>query len=104
MTFCLTVAKRYQLDPFQQQIWFLAGGILTIQRRLTSSVWTPQVAVNSLLLMLLASKNFGFLFRPDAGPMITVEFQKNGQGTRQKLKFQSGRASKHGRRIAIIQL
>src|SRR6266404_1656085 len=48
LKFCLTVARRYKLDPFKQQIWFIRrwdkaadngkGGV-------GAYIWTPQVGL-----------------------------------------------------------
>jgi hypothetical protein len=75
MRFCLTVAKRYKLDPFKQQIWFV--------KRWDSSaddgkggkgayIWTPQVGINGLLFIAARDhkKEFGSVALPEYGPIV----------------------------------
>jgi hypothetical protein len=75
LKFCLTVARRYRLDPFKQQIWFVkrwdsnadngAGGK-------GAQVWTPQVAVSGLLFAAARDHKaeFGSVALPEYGPMF----------------------------------
>ena len=76
--FCLTVARRYKLDPFKQQIWFVKrwdknanngkGGT-------GSFVWTPQVGINGLLFAAGRDHKaeFGSVGLPGCcGPMVQV--------------------------------
>jgi RecT family len=77
LQFCLTVARRYRLDPFKQQIWFVKrwdkeadngnggkGGF----------VWTPQVGINGLLFASARDhkQDFGSVSLPEYGPMVNV--------------------------------
>jgi hypothetical protein len=89
LKFCLAVARRYELDPFQQQIWFVprydkdadAGN-----GRKGRNVYVPQVAMNGLLHVAARDhKDFGSYGEPEYGPMIEVTFKKNGEGSIQKL-------------------
>lgn len=78
--YCLTVARRYKLDPFKQQIWFVKrwdksadngkGGKGT-------NVWTPQVGINGLLFAAARDHkhDFGSVSLPEYGPMV-----KNSSG------------------------
>jgi len=74
LQFCLTVARRYKLDPFKQQIWFVKrwdskadnghGGTGT-------NVWTPQVGINGLLFAAGRDHKaeFGSVSLPEYGPI-----------------------------------
>jgi hypothetical protein len=77
LKFCLTVARRYRLDPFKQQIWFV--------RRWDSNadnggngkgafVWTPQVGINGLLFAAARDHKdqLGSVSLPEYGPMVKV--------------------------------
>jgi hypothetical protein len=75
LEFCLTVARRYRLDPFRQQIWFVkrwdsnadngAGGR-------GANVWTPQVGINGLLFAAARDHKteFGAISKPEYGPIV----------------------------------
>jgi RecT family len=90
MKFCLTVARRYRLDPFQQQIWFIKrwdSAAIRSDGKSGSYIWTPQVALNGLLhLAARDHKDYGTYGEPSYGPMIEVEYRKNGEGAARKLK------------------
>jgi hypothetical protein len=79
LKYCLTVARRYKLDPFKQQIWFV--------KRWDSSadnghggkgayVWNPQVGINGLLFAAARDHKsmFGSVSLPEFGPMQTQEW------------------------------
>jgi hypothetical protein len=90
LKYCLTVARRYRLDPFKQQIWFV--------KRWDSSaddgkggrgafVWTPQVGINGLLFTAARDhKDFGSVSLPEYGPMHTPDGQKFGAPEWAKVK------------------
>ncbi len=77
LTFLLTVARRYRLDPFRQQIWFVRrwdknadnghGGT-------GAHVWTPQVGINGLLFAAGRDhkEEFGSVSEPEYGPMVDI--------------------------------
>lgn len=77
LKFLLTVARRYRLDPFKQQIWFVKrwdknaddgrGGK-------GAHVWTPQVGINGLLYAAARDhkKDLGSIGRPQFGPMVLI--------------------------------
>jgi hypothetical protein len=77
LKFLLTVARRYRLDPFKQQIWFVQrwdknaddgkGGK-------GAKVWTPQVGVNGLLFAAGRDHkgDLGSIGKPEYGPMVKV--------------------------------
>jgi hypothetical protein len=84
LKYCLTVARRYKLDPFKQQIWFV--------KRWDSSadngkggrgayVWTPQVGINGLLFAAARDhkNDFGSVSLPEYGPMETQEWMNEGK-------------------------
>jgi hypothetical protein len=78
LKFCLTVARRYKLDPFKKQIWFVkrwdsgadngAGGK-------GAHVYTPQVGIDGLLFTANRDhmKEFGSISLPEYGPMIKYQ-------------------------------
>lgn len=86
LKYCLTVARRYKLDPFKQQIWFV--------KRWDSSadnghggkgayVWTPQVGINGLLFAAARDHKamFGSVSLPEFGPMQTQEWTNDKGAT-----------------------
>jgi hypothetical protein len=75
LQFCLTVARRYKLDPFRQQIWFVKrwdSGADNGSGGKGAHVWTPQVGINGLLFTAARdhAKDFGSISLPEYGPMI----------------------------------
>lgn len=77
LKFCLTVARRYKLDPFRQQIWFVKrwdSGADNGKGGKGSFVWTPQVGINGLLFAAARdhAQEFGSVSLPEHGPMIKV--------------------------------
>lgn len=78
LKFCLTVARRYRLDPFKQQIWFVRRWDKEADNGKGGKgnhVWTPQVGINGLLMIANRDhqKEFGSVSLPEFGPIITVE-------------------------------
>lgn len=77
LKFCLTVARRYKLDPFKQQIWFVRRWDSNAENGkggTGSYVWTPQVGINGLLFIAARDHKgeFGSVSVPEYGPMIKV--------------------------------
>jgi hypothetical protein len=71
--FLLTVARRYKLDPFKQQIWFVKRWDKHADNGKGGEgafVWVPQVGINGLLF--IASRDhkgdFGSVSLPEFGP------------------------------------
>ena len=68
--FCLTVARRYELDPFQQQIWF-------VPRREGESgekQYVPVVGINGLQHVAARDHaDYGSVSEPEYGPMMEVK-------------------------------
>lgn len=85
LKFCLAVARRYKLDPFRQQIWF-------VPRKDSDAPggkrWIPVVGINGMLHVAARDhrKEFGTNDEPEFGPMHPVKFQKNGQGQPQTMQ------------------
>lgn len=85
LKFCLAVSRRYKLDPFRQQIWF-------VKRKDNSAEggyrWIPIVGINGLLHVAARDhrKEFGTNDEPEFGQLHAVKFQKNGQGATQTLQ------------------
>jgi hypothetical protein len=77
LKFCLTVARRYHLDPFKQQIWFVSRWDKNADNGKGGKgahVWTPQVGINGLLFAAARdhAQDFGSVSLPEFGPMITI--------------------------------
>ena len=72
LKYCLTVARRYRLDPFKQQIWFVKrwdSGADNGKGGTGTHVWTPQVGINGLLFAAARDhKDFGSVSLPEYGP------------------------------------
>jgi hypothetical protein len=77
LKFCLTVARRYRMDPFKKQIWFVKRwdkGADDGRGGNGGFVWTPQVGINGLLFAAARDHNqtFGSVSLPEYGPMLKV--------------------------------
>ena len=75
LQFCLTVARRYRLDPFKQQIWFVSRWDKNADNGnggKGAHVWTPQVGIGGLLFAAARDhrQDFGSVKRPVFGPMV----------------------------------
>ena len=97
LKFCLTVARRYKLDPFKQQIWFVKrwdSGADNSAGGKGAFVWTPQVGINGLLFTAARDhkKEFGSVSLPTYGPMELVE----GQGKMKAPEWASVKVWKKG--------
>jgi len=84
LKYCLTVARRYRLDPFKQQIWFVKRWDSSADNGKGGKgayVWTPQVGINGLLFAAARDhKNeFGSVSLPEYGPMETQEWSNDGK-------------------------
>lgn len=80
LKFCLTVARRYRLDPFKQQIWFVSRWSKDADNGnggKGAHVWTPQVGINGLLFAAARDhkQDLGSVSLPEYGPMVLVEGQ-----------------------------
>jgi RecT family protein len=83
LKYCLTVARRYRLDPFKQQIWFVKrwdSGADNGKGGKGAFVWTPQVGINGLLFAAARDhKDFGSVSLPEYGAMQKIEWKlENG--------------------------
>lgn len=85
LTFCLGVARRYKLDPFRGQIWFVKRRDKNLDRydketkkNVTGYRWIPIVGINGLLHIAARDhkKHFGSIGRPEYGPMIEIEWRE----------------------------
>jgi hypothetical protein len=77
LKFLLTVARRYRLDPFKQQIWFVRRWDRSAdngQGGKGAHVWTPQVGINGLLFAAGRDhkQDLGSVSVPEYGPMLKV--------------------------------
>lgn len=78
LKFCLTVARRYRLDPFKQQIWFVKRWDKNADNGKGGTgahVWTPQVGINGLLFAAARDhkQEFGSVSLPEYGPLVALE-------------------------------
>ena len=74
LKYCLTVARRYKLDPFKRQIWFVKRWDSNADNGYGATgahVWTPQVGIDGLLFMSARDhhQDFGSISLPEYGPM-----------------------------------
>ncbi len=81
LQYCLTVAKRYKLDPFKKQIWFVPRWDKEAdngQGGKGARVWIPTVGIDGLLFMGARDhkEDFGSIAEPEFGPMHKPEGQK----------------------------
>ena len=83
LTFCLGVARRYKLDPFRGQIWFVNRRDKNLDKKdpvtkkwVTGYRWIPIVGINGLLHIAARDhkKQFGSISKITYGPMIEVEW------------------------------
>ena len=81
LTFCLGVARRYKLDPFRGQIWFVKRRDRTLdkwveKKKVTGYRWIPIVGINGLLHIAARDhkKSFGSIGKITYGPMIEVQW------------------------------
>jgi hypothetical protein len=73
LTYCLSVARRYKLDPLKGQIWFVKRWDKSADNGhggLGAYVWTPQVSIWGKLH--LAARDY-----PDFGSVSQVEYSPN---------------------------
>jgi len=91
LRFCLGVARRYKLDPFRGQIWFVKRRDKNLDRydrekkeKITGYRWIPIVGINGLLHIAARDhkKQFGSIGRPEYGPMIDREWSKWDESSR----------------------
>ena len=85
LQFCLGVARRYKLDPFRGQIWFVKRRDKNLDRydriekkKITGYRWIPIVGINGLLHIAARDhkKYFGSISKITFGPMIEVEWNE----------------------------
>lgn len=84
LQFCLTVARRYELDPFQKQIWFVRrwdSEALQTNGKKGGYIWTPQVSIDGLCVQAATYHvDYGSFSEPEYGPMMEIKWQWNGEG------------------------
>lgn len=86
LQFCLGVARRYKLDPFRGQIWFVRRRDKNLDRqdptdrrkKIPGYRWIPIVGINGLLHIAARDhkKYFGSISKISYGPMIDVEWNE----------------------------
>lgn len=85
LAFCLGVARRYKLDPFRGQIWFVKRRDKNLDRydkekkeKVAGYKWIPIVGINGLLHIAARDhkKQFGSIGRVEYGPMIEAEWRE----------------------------
>lgn len=77
LKFLLTVARRYRLDPFKQQIWFVRRFDKNADNGRGGKgahIWTPQVGINGLLFAAGRDHkhDLGSISLPEYGPMVKI--------------------------------
>jgi hypothetical protein len=79
LKYCLTVARRYKLDPFKQQIWFIRRWDRNADDGKGGQgayIWTPQVGIYGLLHIAARDhKDYDGMSEVEYGPMITVKIE-----------------------------
>lgn len=79
LEYCLTVARRYKLDPFKQQIWFIKRWDKSADDGRGGHgafVWTPQVGIYGMAHIAARDhRDYGSFSRAEYGPMIEVEVE-----------------------------
>lgn len=85
LAFCLGVARRYKLDPFRGQIWFVKRRDKNLdyyskeqKKKITGYRWIPIVGINGLLHIAARDhkKHFGSIGRPEYGQTIEVDWRE----------------------------
>lgn len=78
LKFCLAVARRYQLDPFQKQIWFVPRWDNKAQDsdgQEGGKVYVPVVGIDGLLhIASTHHPDFGTFSEPEYGPLMEVTY------------------------------
>jgi phage recombination protein Bet len=81
LKFCLTVARRYRLDPFKQQIWFIKrwdSNADNGQGGTGARVWVAQVGIYGMAHIAGRDhRDYGSISLPEYGPMIELEIEGN---------------------------
>jgi hypothetical protein len=76
MKYCLTVSRRYKLDPFKGQIWFIRRWDKEADNGNGGKgryVWTPQVGIYGMAHIAARDhKDYGTISLPEFGPSITI--------------------------------
>lgn len=80
LKFCLAVARRFKLDPFRQQIWFVKRNDKSAEG---GTRWIPITGINGLLHIAARDhRDFGSNDEPEYGPMHKVSwsyYDKSGK-------------------------
>lgn len=83
LQFCLGVARRFKLDPFRGQIWFVKRRDKNLdhydkieKKKITGYRWIPIVGINGLLHIAARDhkRSFGSISAIEYGPMIEIEW------------------------------
>jgi hypothetical protein len=79
LQYCLTVARRYRLDPFRQQIWFIKRWDKNADNGHGGTgihVWVPQVGIYGMAHIASRDhKDYGSFSLPEYGPPITIDVE-----------------------------
>jgi hypothetical protein len=104
LSFCLGVARRYKLDPFRGQIWFVKRADRNLDKKdpvtkewIKGYRWIPIVGINGLLHIAARDhkKEFGSISKISYGPMIEVEWVEGYWGKDERGKAQWVTKGKH---------
>jgi len=104
LTFCLGVARRFKLDPFRGQIWFVKRADRNLDKKdpvtkkwVKGYRWIPIVGINGLLHIAARDhkKEFGSISKISYGPVIEVEWVEGYWGKDERGEAQWVTKAKH---------
>lgn len=77
LEYCLTVARRYRLDPFKQQIWFIKRWSKDADngpgKPVGRHIWVPQVGIYGKMHVAARDhKDYGTMSQPEYGPIVEL--------------------------------
>lgn len=101
LQFCLTVARRYKLDPFRGQIWFVKRNDRSAEG---GARWIPIVGINGLRHIAARDHaDFGAIEEPEFGPLIEIKWEHyEKKGTIKAPEWARVRAWKKGFEHPIV--
>jgi RecT family len=101
LKFCLAVARRFKLDPFRQQIWFVKRRDKTADGGYR---WIPITGINGLLHIAARDhKDFGSNDEPEFGPLHQVKWEYyETKGTLQAPEWARVKVWKKGHEHPIV--
>lgn len=84
LKYCLAVARRYEFDPFQKQIWFVKRWDSQAEQsdgKKGGYIWVPVVSIDGLKYQAASHhSDYGSISEAEYGPMIDVSWRdKSGK-------------------------